>query len=82
MQDLNQLRWRCRRGMLELDILLNDFLDHGFDRLGEEEQDVFMRLLDYSDQALIQLLLGQTRTADKECLNVLRKIRGEQPVPD
>lgn len=80
MTEHDQLRWRCRRGMLELDILLNDFLDKGYERLEQQEQAVFQRLLEYSDQPLIQLLLGQTKTADRECQNVLEKIRGNQQV--
>lgn len=66
--------------MLELDILLNDFLDHGYTELKEQEREVFTRLLEYPDQSLIELLLGQAKTADRECLNVLRKIRRYQQV--
>jgi antitoxin CptB len=80
MAERDQLRWRCRRGMLELDILLNDFLDKGYEELEQQEREVFQRLLEYSDQSLIHLLLGQTKTADRECQNVLKKIRGYQQV--
>jgi succinate dehydrogenase flavin-adding protein (antitoxin of CptAB toxin-antitoxin module) len=66
--------------MLELDILLNDFLDQGYEGLEQQERVVFQRLLEYSDQSLIQLLMGQTKTADRECQNVLKKIRGNQQV--
>ena len=41
--DSNRLRWAARRGMLELDLLLNGFLDHGYARLTPEQQTVFQR---------------------------------------
>ncbi len=80
MAERDRLRWRCRRGMLELDILLNDFLEQGYESLEKQEKQVFQRLLEYSDQSLFQLLLGQTKTADRECQNVLKKIRGYQQI--
>ena len=35
MSELARLRWKCRRGMLELDLLLRDFLDSGYQDLDD-----------------------------------------------
>ncbi|MEW5770820.1 MAG: succinate dehydrogenase assembly factor 2 [Pseudomonadota bacterium] len=54
--ELNRLRWRCRRGMLELDLLLNRFLDTRADRLTTAQWREFSALLDLEDQALWERL--------------------------
>lgn len=59
-----RLRWQCRRGMLELDLLLNQFLDDAYAALDHERQADFVRLLGYSDQILYDWLIGQAVPAD------------------
>lgn len=53
-----QLRWQCRRGMLELDLLLNLFLEKDFDLLTEIEQQHFEKILTFSDQNLYRFILN------------------------
>ena len=55
--DKSRLRWRCRRGMLELDILLNNFLVNHYDNLSNDEKNIFDSMLDYPDQVLLDLLM-------------------------
>lgn len=49
---LKRLRWQCRRGMLELDLLLGGFLDKDYLNLNAGDQALFEQLLTYSDQDL------------------------------
>ena len=56
----NRLRWRCRRGVRELDVLLIGYLEHAVARQGATEQALFARLLDESDT---DLYLWLTRRA-------------------
>ena len=51
--ELNRMRWRSRRGMLELDLLLLPFYDEEFDALGEDEQQAFVRILEQDDPDLL-----------------------------
>ena len=46
MGDLNRIRWRCRRGLLELDLILMHFLENHFDRLDAGQKELFNQLLD------------------------------------
>lgn len=75
MAEQDRLRWHCRRGMLELDLILNAFLDNGMEDLDEYERSVFQHLLEYSDQTLLELLMERMVPADKETVHVIRKIR-------
>lgn len=72
---VERLRWRCRRGMLELDLLLRDFMDTAFAQLSEKERGLFAALLDYPDPVLFDVLMGHLTPADREIGNVVEKIR-------
>jgi succinate dehydrogenase flavin-adding protein (antitoxin of CptAB toxin-antitoxin module) len=59
MADLDRIRWRCRRGLLELDLILKRFLENHFDRLDARQRDLFNQLLDESDNDLLDWTLGR-----------------------
>ncbi|GIK87226.1 MAG: hypothetical protein BroJett026_27070 [Betaproteobacteria bacterium] len=61
---LQRLRWRCRRGMLENDLLLARYLDARGDALTEDEVGQLDRLLDLPDHDLWDLLAGRAAPAD------------------
>lgn len=61
--DKGRLRWLCRRGMLELDFLLERFLDNGYDALNAEERTQFDELLKEQDPVLFGWLLGHETPA-------------------
>lgn len=69
------LKWRCRRGMLELDLMLQTFVDKQISKLSVAEREVFDRLLDYPDQLLLELFLKQTLSSDKEISQLVERIR-------
>jgi antitoxin CptB len=58
VQDLGKLRWRCRRGMKELDVLLARYVEERFCSASSLEQDAFRRLLDTQDPVLYAYCLG------------------------
>ena len=69
-------RWQCRRGMLELDLLLNNFVEKNATALTTEQQQSFERLLSYPDQTLLDLLLGNTVSSDDAISEVVELIQG------
>ena len=74
-QNLSRLRWQCRRGMLELDELLDGFLQKAYLDLSDEQKQTFEDILDLSDQLLFDYLLGQSKPIDKDVANVIQQIR-------
>jgi len=58
-ETLRRLRWQCRRGLLELDLLFVYFLEQRFSTLSMEEQGAFRRLLKQPDQTLLGWFQGQ-----------------------
>ncbi|HLQ26399.1 MAG TPA: succinate dehydrogenase assembly factor 2 [Acidiferrobacterales bacterium] len=65
-QKFNRLRWQCRRGQLELDLILNDFLERHYAALSEAEQNAFARLLQLPDPTLLQWLTRGSADAGTE----------------
>lgn len=74
-EELRRLRWRCRRGMLELDIVLQRFLDHGYTGLDEQQRQAFTDLLELSDNTLLAYLNKQEQPEDARLLDVLAAIQ-------
>ena len=70
-----RLYWQCRRGMLELDLLLQGFFEQKIDSLNEVELQSFDALLRCADDQLYGYLLGQLRPSDKDIAHVVRAIR-------
>jgi antitoxin CptB len=58
-ETLRRLRWQCRRGLLELDLLFVRFLEQRYSALSVVEQGAFQRLLEQPDQTLLAWLQGQ-----------------------
>ncbi len=69
------LRWRCRRGMLELDIILNQFVNNEYSLLGLAQKNTFDLLLDYPDQLLFDLFLGHMQSSDNNVSELVQTIR-------
>ena len=59
--DAGRLRWRCRRGMKELDILLARYMDERFGAAPPQEQEAFRGLLEISDPLIYAYCLRSER---------------------
>ena len=63
MGDVDRVRWRCRRGLLELDLVLRDFLERCYGGLDGEGQRRFAELLEQPDNDLLDLAMGRREPA-------------------
>jgi antitoxin CptB len=73
---LRRLRWRCRRGLLENDLVLERFLDRHGAALEAEEVAALERLLALPDPELWELVSGRADCADARLAPVLERLRG------
>ena len=74
-RDLQRLRWRCRRGLLELDVVLKNFLDKGYASLTAAEREAFDKLLAVPDNVLWAYVQGSENPPEKELRQLVSKIR-------
>ena len=66
MGELNRLRWRSRRGMLELDLLLLPFFDEVYRDLEDGQQQTFVELLEEDDPDLLMWFSRKAVPENKE----------------
>ncbi|EGN75672.1 hypothetical protein A28LD_0717 [Idiomarina sp. A28L] len=66
LKDKRRMRWACRRGMLELDVLFAPFVDEAYDELDAQQQSVFRRLLTCDDPDLFSWFMGHAKCPDPE----------------
>lgn len=70
-----KLIWQCRRGMLELDLILNPFLTHHFANLTKEQLQAFEQLLTYSDPEIYHWLMESGQPDTQELVDIVTLIR-------
>lgn len=73
--ELSRLRWRCRRGMRELDVLLTRYLEERYAAAAPEDQAAFRGLLERQDPEVYGLLLGRLAPEDDALARVLDALR-------
>ena len=61
--NIAKLRWRCRRGMRELDEAMRAYLDNHYESALEPEREDFIALLELQDPELYQLVSGKAKEA-------------------
>jgi len=71
---LSRLRWRCRRGMRELDVLLERFLAQRYAGASAAEQEAFETLLTLSDPEILGLLTGRAVAEDATLAHVVERL--------
>lgn len=70
-----RLAWRCRRGMLELDIILQKFVNEQFGSLRMDELHVFDELLELPDNDFWEKIRDTQQVEDEGLQSVLTKLR-------
>jgi antitoxin CptB len=76
--ELGRLRWRCRRGMRELDVLLERYVDEQFCAACDDDQAAFTRLLDTEDTIIYAYCLGQAAPPE-HLKGVIQQITAKSP---
>jgi antitoxin CptB len=71
----DRIRWDCRRGLLELDLVLQRFLDRHLDALDAGQTEVFRELLAYEDNDLLDMVMGRAEPVNARLANVLEMMR-------
>ncbi len=71
---LARLRWRCRRGMRELDVLLLRYLEREFPAALPPAQAAFESLLSAEDPEILDLLAGRLVPDDAALNAVIQRL--------
>ncbi len=74
MSQRSRLLWRCRRGIREMDILLQDYLQVHYDTLSTKEQNTFAELLEEADLDILSWIMQKT-SPDEKYISIVNCIR-------
>ena len=72
-----RLRWRSRRGLLELDLVLERFWKKAGDDLSEADAAALERLLQLPDNDLLDLVMGRAQAPDGQLRDMVHKLRSQ-----
>lgn len=74
MTEEARLRWLCRRGMKELDVLLARYLERDYPRATAAERAAFRELLECQDPVLWDYVMERDEPQDEEMRRVVGKL--------
>ena len=77
--EARRLLWRCRRGMKELDVLLERFARQRYEHASAAEKKAFARLLDLPDPELADYLFGYATPSEPHLAQLARLISSPRP---
>jgi antitoxin CptB len=72
--ELNRMRWAARRGMLELDLVLEPFVNERYQHLDEADRARYQQLMLCEDQDLFGWFLGRLQPEDEEMASIVKQI--------
>ncbi len=75
MSDRNRVRWLCRRGMKELDLVINRYFESDYDSLTEQEQSEFKDFLNLEDPEMFSWIMGRTTPEKESNTAIVNKLR-------
>ncbi|MCD9458549.1 succinate dehydrogenase assembly factor 2 [Marinibactrum halimedae] len=78
----NRLMWASRRGMLELDLVLQPFIENVYDSLKDDDKLLFEKLLECEDQDMFTWFIDKVDPEASDILHIVKIIRshtGLQP---
>ncbi len=77
--ELKRIRWRCRRGMRELDQLFERYVDRLWAQDSEQQRAIFLQLLDTEDDKLWRWFMGYEEVPDAVLAAFVQRIRNLPP---
>ncbi|EIJ43101.1 hypothetical protein BegalDRAFT_2247 [Beggiatoa alba B18LD] len=75
MSELSKLKWRCRRGMKELDIVFFRYLEQAYPSASVEEKALFETILEWQDMEIYGYLLARSTPTDAQVVKFFEKLR-------
>mgnify|MGYP003338358083 CR=1 FL=1 len=75
MAELDRIRWHCRRGLLELDLILERFNQKYLDGLDAAQLEQFKELLALDDNCLLDLIMERIAVTDQRLAPVLGMLK-------
>ncbi|HSR61774.1 MAG TPA: succinate dehydrogenase assembly factor 2 [Gammaproteobacteria bacterium] len=76
----SSLLWRCRRGIREMDILLQRFVEKEYDVLTDQQKNDFEYLLEQPDLEILDWIIGKSNPESEAMQHLVDRIRAANRV--
>jgi succinate dehydrogenase flavin-adding protein (antitoxin of CptAB toxin-antitoxin module) len=74
---IERLKWRSRRGLLELDLVFERFWKRMGNKLDDADAAALERLLQLPDNDLLDLVMGRAQAPDGQLRDMVQKLRSQ-----
>lgn len=74
-RDHNRVRWLCRRGMKELDIVMNRYLENIYGALSEQDQQHFKDFLELEDPDIYSWMMGRSNPENEHYSAIIKQLK-------
>lgn len=81
IDELQKIKWRCRRGMLELDLILGRFVNEHYPTLSDGQKEAFIALLGVEDPLLFAWLMGHEQPEEPHFQKIVEVINASTANP-
>ena len=71
-EEINRIKWKCRRGMREIDLLLREFSRKSLKKLAQSDLSIFDQILNYDDQKLYDFIFKNVSLGNKAHENFIK----------
>ena len=72
--NLSRMRWHCRRGMRELDVLLTRYFEEVYPSATLQQQQAFADILDLQDPLIMAYVIGKQTPDSKDIADVIQQL--------
>ena len=76
----SRLLWRCRRGIREMDIVLQEFLNQSYDMLNDADKSSFSQLLNEADLDILNWIMEKDEPRNDGLKNIITLIRQSRKI--
>ncbi|MBJ40844.1 MAG: hypothetical protein CMD84_01000 [Gammaproteobacteria bacterium] len=70
----SKLKWKCRKGVRELDILLSKYIETSYDLLSSKEKDIFIEFIEKDTYEILDILMNK-KNVNNKFLNIVEALK-------
>lgn len=70
----SKLKWKCRKGIREIDILLSKYIETSYDLLSSKEKDIFVEFIEKDTYEILDILMNK-KNVNNKFLNIIEALK-------
>ena len=70
----SKLKWKCRKGVRELDMLLSKYIETSYDSLSTKEKNIFVEFIEKDTYDILDVLMDK-KNINNKFLNIVEELK-------